>query len=267
MKNAPAQMHEKFTGDRYKSSIPPQGFMPATPAFYARLFAGPLAALCRQAARGECDDAAWSNASLRVADLLEDYCPIEVEGLDNLRSLSTPCVIIANHVSTLETFVLPGMVRPIMPVTFVVKKSLTTMPFFGAVMRSRDPVVVGRENPREDLQNVLLGGAERLERGISIIVFPQSTRSIRFDPAHFNTIGVKLARRANAPVVPLALQTDAWGQGKRLKDFGKITRGKKIRFKFAPPLRVNGSGKDEHNEICEFIGSTLAQWWKEDGEN
>lgn len=261
------QMREKFTGDSYKSPRPPQGMLPATPAFYARLFGGPLAALCRLAARGECDDTVWSNASLRVADILEDYCPFDIEGLDNLRGLSGPCVIIANHISTLETFILPGLVRPIRPVTFVVKKSLTTMPFFGAVMRSRDPVVVGRENPREDLQTVLAGGAARLERGISIIVFPQSTRSSRFDPAHFNTIGVKLARRANAPVVPLALQTDAWGQGKKLKDFGKITRGKKVRFKFAPPMRINGAGKDEHNEICEFIASTLAKWRKEDGEN
>lgn len=267
MEKLRGQMREKFMGDSYKSPPPRPGIMPATAAFYARLFAGPLAALCRLAARGQCDDAAWSNASLRVADLLEDYCPIEVEGLGHLRGVASPCVLIANHVSTLETFVLPGMVRPITPVTFVVKKILTTMPFFGAVMRSRDPIVVRRENPREDLQNVLLGGAERLARGISIIVFPQSTRSIRFDPAHFNTIGVKLARRANVPVVPLALQTDAWGQGKKIKDFGKITRGKKIRFKFAPPMRIKGTGKEEHNEICEFIAATLAQWQKEDGEN
>ena len=38
------------------------------------------------------------------------------------------------------------------PVTFVVKESLETMPIFGPVMRSRKPVTVGRENPREDMQ-------------------------------------------------------------------------------------------------------------------
>ena len=100
---------------------------------------------------------------------------------------------------------LPGIIRPHRAVTFVMKKSLVTLPFFGAVMRSRDPIVVGRTNPREDLTAVLEGGVERLKKGISIIVFPQSTRTPDFDPQHFNTIGVKLARKAGVPVVPAFL--------------------------------------------------------------
>ena len=105
-------------------------------------------------------------------------------------------------------------------------RTLTTyMPFFGPVMCSRDPIVVGRTNPREDLAAVLEGGLERLKKGISIIVFPQHTRSREFNPQMFNSIGVKLAKKAGVPIVPLALKTDAWGQGKKIKELGPVTPG------------------------------------------
>lgn len=265
MKFVPDTMDEKFVGNSYKSPAPPKKSHFATAEFYARFFWGPFRWLCYRCSRGECDDYAWCWASNRVADLFEEYSPFEVDGLDYLRNIDEPCVIVANHMSTLETFVLPGMIRPFRPVTFVVKKSLTKMPFFGSVMRSRDPVIVGRKNPREDLARVLEGGEERLRRGISIVIFPQGTRAQQFDRQHFNSIGVKLARHANVPVVPLALLTDAWGQGKKIKDFGKISPGKTVRFKFAPPMRITGSGKDEHRKICDFIDITLAEWRKIDG--
>ena len=56
---------------------------------------------------------------------------------------------------------------------------------------------------------VLEGGKQRLQKGISIIVFPQTTRTVRFEPENFNSIGVKLAQRAKVPIIPLALRTDA----------------------------------------------------------
>jgi len=128
------------------------------------------------------------------------------------------------------------------------------------VMRNRQPVVVGRDNPREDLKTVLEEGQKRLEANISIIIFPQTTRSVEFDPKKFNTLGVKLAKRCNVPVVPFALKTDAWGLGRRLKDFGPIRPEKTVHIHFGEPMQVKGSGKEEHNVIVEFIETKLAAW-------
>jgi hypothetical protein len=46
------------------------------------------------------------------------------------------------------------------------------------------------------------GGLARLKQGISIVVFPQTTRMVDFDASQFNSIGVKLAKKAGVPVVP-----------------------------------------------------------------
>jgi len=210
---------------------------------------------------GHYSDADWSHNSLEVLHALEAVgVQIEITGIDHFSRFEGPCVFIGNHMSTLEAFVLPTIIQPLKPVAFVVKKSLVEYPIFGHLMRARNPIVVGRTNPREDLKAVLEGGVERLKSGISIVVFPQKTRSALFDPAAFNSIGIKLAKRAQVPVIPLALKTDAWGSGARLKDFGKIDPAKAVHFAFGEPLRVQGCGSAEHQQVVEFIREHLVSW-------
>ena len=48
---------------------------------------------------------------------------------------------------------------------------------------------------------------------ISVLIFPQTTRELFFDPKKFNTLGIKLAKRAKVPVIPIAVKTDAWWHG------------------------------------------------------
>lgn len=228
--------------------------------FYMRMFY-PVALLCSLATIGKSDNYAWVHSSSGVLRALEKTgCVVQAEGLEHTSPMHGPCVFAANHMSTLETFILPSLIQPRKPVTFVVKKSLTTMPIFGPVMRSRDPITVDRKNARQDLVNVLEEGEKRLSKGISVIVFPQSTRSVRFDPTKFNSIAAKLAKRADVPLVPIALQTSAWGQGKKLKDFGPILPHIPIRFRFGAPLHIQGTGKAEHAAVCDFIQATLQEW-------
>jgi 1-acyl-sn-glycerol-3-phosphate acyltransferase len=225
--------------------------------YYAR-FAGILWRAARKAKRGAYDDEDWNNSSLAVLRALEAVgVQIKITGTDYFSNIEGPCVFIGNHMGSLEAFVLPTIIRPLKRVTFIVKQSLVEYPVFGPIMRSRDPVLVGRTNPREDLKAVLEGGLERLRMGISIIVFPQTTRTEIFDPVAFNSIGIKLAKRAQIPVVPLALKTDAWGNGKYLKDFGKIDPAKAVHFAFGQPLHIQGSGAAEHQQVVEFIRDHL----------
>jgi 1-acyl-sn-glycerol-3-phosphate acyltransferase len=81
-----------------------------------------------------------------------------------------------------------------------------------------------------------------------------------FAPKEFNTIGIKLAKRADAPVIPFALKSDAWGNGRLVKDFGRINPSRMVHFAFGAPLRVTQQGAAEHREIIEFITSNLRAW-------
>ena len=215
----------------------------------------------RLARQGRYDSAAWIQSSLTSLRALESVGGrFDLQNLNVVRQLIGPCVFIGNHMSILETFILPCLIQPHRNGTFVIKKSLISYPLFGHVMRSRNPVVVGRRNPREDLKTVLEEGQRRLEADVSVIIFPQTTRSVDFDPQKFNSLGVKLAKRCRVPIVPVALKTDAWGLGKRLKDIGRISPEKQVHICFGDPLTVAGSGREEHDRVVDFIVSHLNAW-------
>lgn len=250
--------------DRYDSPERLIGWLARTcPAlsFYPKL-AGIVLSSSRLARQGRYDHIAWARSSEEVTGYLEAAgCRIHVEGLGNLDALDRPCVFIGNHMSSLETFVLPGLLLPrCSNLTFVVKRSLTEYPFFKHVMLSRNPVVVDRVNPRDDLKAVLEQGAERLAAGYSIAIFPQHTRTIEFDPEQFNSIGIKLAARTGSPVVPVALQTSAWAPGKLVKDYGPIIPSRPVHFAIGAPFTVTGKGNEEHQRVVRFIQEHLAKW-------
>ena len=228
------------------------------PMLWKHIGAGTYAAIT-----GRYDDESWAVHSAQVLRALEYIgCRIHVEGLEHITELPGSCVFVGNHMSAMETVILPALIAPRKPVTFVVKRSLTKAFAFGHVMRSRDPVVVDRQNPRHDLVAMLTGSEERLANGISMVVFPQATRSPDFDRKQFNSIGVKIARRSNAPLIPLALKTDAWGCGGKgvLKDYGKIFPDVPIHIRFGKALRVAGNGREEQEHLCRFIEDALAEW-------
>jgi len=228
-----------------------------TPVFYAKILMIVLKAsrLCK---KGAYTNDRWIQSSLNTVKALESVGGrFEIQNLAIPRNLESSCVFVSNHMSILETFVLPCLIQPYCDVTFVVKESLLSFPYFKHVMRNRNPIVVGRANPREDLRTVLEEGQNRLNANISVIIFPQTTRSINFDPQTFNSLGVKLAKRGKVPVIPVALKTDAWGNGRKFKDFGKIRPAKLVHISFGDPLLVQGSGKEEHKYVVDFIAKKL----------
>ena len=181
---------------------------PRTPSFLSRIspnlgFYAPMIWIVFKAGcnamRNQYDGEAWAQSSEGIAHALESVgCRIEAAGMEHFRSLEGPCVFIGNHMSTLETFVLPSMIQPWKDVTFVVKESLLKYPFFGPVLGSREPIVVGRSNPREDLVAVLEGGEAR--RGSSKAVPSLFFRRARAVP--FSTPRISIPSASSLPSAP-----------------------------------------------------------------
>ncbi len=205
----------------------------------------------------------WIDTSQTILTDVE-HCGgrIHITGMDNIRNAQGPVLLLSNHMSTLETMIFPGIIQPLKNVTFVVKEALVNHWVFKDVMKSRNPIVLSRENAREDFRIVMEKGQEKLKNGISIIIFPQSTRKVDFHPADFNSLGTKLAARAGVQVIPVAIKTDFWGFGKFSRYLGPIDRSKHIHIAFGEPMQVNGSGKEVHLKVVEFIQNHLESWKK-----
>jgi len=215
----------------------------------------------KEAIRKQYDTKAWTDSSFEIFRFIENTGgKFHITGMENITKSPGSVLFISNHMSTLETMILPSIIGPHKELTFVVKESLVKHPLFGDVMRSRNPIVVGRTDPRKDLEAVMNGGVELLHNGISIVIFPQSTRSLEFNPEEFNSLGVKLAKKAGVDVVPIALKTDFWGNGKLIKEAGPLDSHKPIHIKFGQPIRITGNGKEDNQRIIDFIQSSLEEW-------
>ncbi len=250
-----------YFGDKneYRTPEGKKAFFPAA-GFYYRL-AKVLISSWRSTKKNEFNRYKWADASFGVIKALEGAgIRFHIKGIDNVKKLDKPAVIIGNHMSTTETTILPSIIQPITNVVYVMKKELVDYPVFGPVGKARHPIVVGRANPREDLKIVLEDGKSRIRDGRSVVIFPQRTRSEYFDRSKFNSLGVKLAKMSNAYVLPLALLTDAWGNGKYVKEVGKLDPKKEMKLEFGEPFEVTGKGNEEHERVLDFIESRLIEW-------
>ncbi len=257
------QLDFPVIADRYRSpDTSPGRFARHFPtlAYYLRIL--PIVFKASSLAkRGLYDDPAWCRSSFDIFKAIEGVgTKCSIRNLRAVTEMNSPFVVVGNHMSTLETFLLPYLICPHRKFTYIVKESLVRYPIFRHIMISRNPIVVGRRSPKEDFVRVMKEGTKRIEAGYSVAVFPQTTRMTKFNPVHFNSIGVKLARRAGVPVLPLALKTDAWGTSKWLKDFGKIRPQLDVHLAFGNSLPIKSTGREEQQAIISHIERNLRNW-------
>ena len=212
-------------------------------------------------------DKEWSEFGLRVIRLVERLGgTVKIEGFRGITDLREKVVWVSNHVSALETYLLPPILMTWPGLIIVLKDPLAHYPFFGSVVRAVSPIRVLRKNPIDDLRKVMKEGTDGIRAGRSALVFPQGTRYRQFDPATFNTLGTKLALHAKAPVVPIAVSTDFIRVGEWHRDlFATIHPASPVRIACGPVLPCELGQAEIQRRSVAFIAGKLAEWEKSDG--
>jgi 1-acyl-sn-glycerol-3-phosphate acyltransferase len=142
-----------------------------------------------------------------------------VQGLDHLPS--GPVILLSKHQSAWETLALPALMPR--PLSFVFKRELLYVPFFGWALGRLDMVHIDRGRPAEAFARVERQGAELLSRGNWIIMFPEGTRTTRGTQGKYRIGGTKLAVSTGAPVVPIAITSGrCWPRQAFIKRPGTI---------------------------------------------
>ena len=213
--------------------------------------------------KNEFDDAMYFESSFSfLKDMEKMGARIHLRGLHNIKKyVDEPVIFLSNHMSTTETLLFPCLIGPHRPsLAFVVKESLASLPLFGKILQSRDPILVGQKDPYQDMQTVLGESKRNIEKGRSVVLFPEGERNTRFNPEAFSSLGVRLARQAGAKIIPVALKTDFWGTGRLVKELGPIKRKERIHMVFGEPIEIKGNGKKEHKDVVDFISYHTRKW-------
>ncbi|SES00217.1 1-acyl-sn-glycerol-3-phosphate acyltransferase [Vreelandella subterranea] len=148
-----------------------------------------------------------------------------------------PCVIQANHQSEWETVFLQVM-KP--PVCTVLKRELLRLPIFGWGLRLLHPISLDRSKPARAIKQVLGQGVERLNTGLSVLIFPEGTRVEPGERRRYNKSGSVVACRAGVPVLPVAHNA-----GERWPGRHWIKRPGVLRVRIGEPIETAGRTSDE----------------------
>ncbi len=151
---------------------------------------------------------------------LRIFCGIthEVHGRENIPAGTA--IIFSKHQSTWETLALQ-LIFP--PQTFIAKRELMYVPFFGWGLARLEPVCIDRNAGRNAMKQVISQGQDRLDKGIWLVIFPEGTRSKPGTKTVYKKGAGLLAAKTGYPVVPVAHNAgEYWRKKQFIKQPGVI---------------------------------------------
>ena len=138
----------------------------------------------------------WANVALLAAGV-----KVKMEGLDSL-DRKGPYIFMSNHQGAYDIFALHGR----LPFHFkwLAKKELFSIPVLGWAMAAAGYIAIDREGTRDTVR-AMNDAARKIHDGMSVIIFPEGTRSPDGSIQPFKKGGFTLAIKSKVPIVPLAI--------------------------------------------------------------
>jgi 1-acyl-sn-glycerol-3-phosphate acyltransferase len=175
---------------------------------------------------------------------------VRVDGLENIPTGA--CLFACNHVSYVD----PLALVPLIPrrVSVFLKKELFRIPILSIGMRLTGYISVDRANRKSAVASVE-SAVRQLRSGVSIVIFPEGTRSPDGRLRPFKGGACVTAIQAGVPVVPVSI---AGTQKLMPKGKWAIHPGD-VYIKFGPPVDVSQYGADRRDEMLSLIEMRVAQ--------
>ena len=163
---------------------------------------------------------------------------------------NTPYVMLCKHQSVWETLFSQVHFRPI---STILKKELLFIPFFGWGLALLRPIAIDRGNPRQAIKQVHRTGLKRIEDGISVLVFPEGTRTPVGQAGNYARGGTSIACAAGVSILPVAHNAgELWPSKTLLKNRGTIT------VVIGQPIPTEGRhSKELTEEIKQWIENEI----------
>lgn len=142
--------------------------------------------------------------------LLRLVCGIRVE-VTGLQHIAPGAAIIASkHQSAFDTFVWPALIaHP----SYVLKRELLDLPFWGRAARHTGAVAVDRDGGGAALRAMVRDAKRVLDEGRPLVIFPEGTRSAPGEKVPYQPGVAALAISSGAPCYPVATNSGRhWGR-------------------------------------------------------
>lgn len=180
---------------------------------------------------------------------------LEVKGLENIPDEA--CLFVGNHCSYFD-IVTTGSIIP-GGVGFVAKDNLKKIPCLSDWMTLIHCLFLDRSDIKQGLKTINQG-ADFVKEGYSMFIFPEGTRHPEGDLGEFKGGSLKIAQKAKAPIVPVAISgsRDIFENNSGLK-----IRPGTVRISFGTPFRISDLSKDEKKHAAEYTKNIIVHMLEE----
>lgn len=187
------------------------------------------------------DPRAYACVMAVLRRVFDGYFHTHVSGREHLPAPGTPTIVVSNHVSNLDVFVMGHAVAQ--PGYFVSKVEATRLPLFGRVLLSVGAIPANRD--KRDT-TVLRQMTAALTAGHLIGLAPEGTRSPDGTLRAYDPGFIWLALRTGAVVVPAAIH----GTHALMPKGARLPRRGDIWVRFGAPMRFANESRPSREQIA-----------------
>ncbi|MQL83354.1 hypothetical protein Taro_015824 [Colocasia esculenta] len=167
--------------------------------------------------------------------------PVKIEGSEYS---NTKAIYICNHASPLDIFLVMWLTPT--GTVGIAKKEIIWYPLFGQLYVLASHLRIDRSNPAAAIESVKEAARAIVRNNLSLIIFPEGTRSKTGRLLPFKKGFVHIATQSRLPIVPMVVTGThlAWR-----KDSLRV-RPAPLTVKFLPPIKTDNW---ESGKIAEYV--------------
>jgi len=193
----------------------------------------------------------WSYVFLKIPPV-----HVEVEGIDKIDPVKR-YIIVSNHLSQFDIpllfWVLPIRGR------FLSKMEVFKIPLVGRAMRTIGIIEIDRASGTSSRRAIAEGVEVAAERGYSLIVFPEGTRSTTGEFLPFKKGTFRIAIDTGLPIVPVVIDGTQFIN----RPGSKIFRPGTARVVVCDPIETSGlTNKDNLNDLVDTVEATMNETYE-----
>jgi 1-acyl-sn-glycerol-3-phosphate acyltransferase len=176
---------------------------------------------------------------------------VKVVGRQNVSEYQS-YIFCCNHQSYFDIYILLGYLP--YKVMFISKETVFKVPLIGWAMKALGYIPLDRSNPRKALLSIRCA-LKQLEKGYSLILFPEGTRSTDGRVQEFKSGSMRLAFESASSVVPVSI----YGSGKIQSKGSMKIKGQKVALVIGKPMRPWSSTKVERLQFLKQVREKIIE--------
>jgi 1-acyl-sn-glycerol-3-phosphate acyltransferase len=186
----------------------------------------------------------WAKCVLALSNI-----KVTVKGFSNLKP-GRPYIYMANHMSNFDIPVLQAY----LPVQFrwLAKAELYKIPLFGYAMKRAGYISIDRSDRKSAIES-LNKAVNIIRNGVSVVIFPEGTRSNTDNIQPFKKGGFFLAVDSGVPIVPIVIH----GTGRIMPKKKMLIKPGHVTLEIGKPINSSDYTRKTKDDLMEKVRAVM----------